>query len=120
MLKTPIFRRFGPKRPFLTIFGQKGAIFEFSVKKRKRHFFTHFFIFQYKKNQKILIPGFSGNGHERTYERRETKKQNENSKFLTNEILQACLSFRIWVNFGQKGPFFKFAPKTKAVIIFRL
>ena len=42
----------GKKGQFLTIFGQKGAIFEFSVKKRKRHFFTYFFfIFQYKKSE---------------------------------------------------------------------
>ena len=41
----------GLKGRFWTIFGQKGAIFEFSVKKRKRHFFTFFFIFQYKKTE---------------------------------------------------------------------
>ena len=60
MLKTPLLGLLGQKGRFWTIFGQKGAIFEFSVKKRKRHFFTHFFIFQYK-NQKILMRGFSGN-----------------------------------------------------------
>ena len=50
----------GQKGRFLTIFGQKGEIFEFSVKKRKRHFFTHFFSFFNTKNQKILMRGFSG------------------------------------------------------------
>ena len=50
----------GQKGRFWTIFGQKGAIFEFSVKKRKRHFFTHFFKFFNTKNQKILMRGFSG------------------------------------------------------------
>ena len=60
MLKTPIFGHFGPKRPILDLFGQKGAIFEFSVKKRKRHFFTHFISFFNTKNQKILMRGFSG------------------------------------------------------------
>ena len=33
------------KDRFLTIFGQKGTIFEFSVNKQKHHFFTHFFHF---------------------------------------------------------------------------
>ena len=52
MLKTPIFGVLGQKGRFWTIFGQKGAIFEFSVKKRKRHFSTHFFfISQYKKSE---------------------------------------------------------------------
>ena len=35
-------------------------IFEFSVKKRKRHLLTHFFIFQ-NKNQKIPMCGFGEN-----------------------------------------------------------
>ena len=41
----------GQKGRFWTIFGQKGAIFEFSVKKRKRQFLLIFFIFQYKKSE---------------------------------------------------------------------
>ena len=49
----------GQKGRFWTIFGQKGAIFEFLVKKRKRDFFTHFSFFN-TKNQKILMRGFSG------------------------------------------------------------
>ena len=77
----------GQKGRFWTIFGQKGAIFEFSVKKRKRHFFTHFFSFFNTKNQKILMRGFSGkwartNGRIQTEVnpkvhrlRRETKNQ---------------------------------------------
>ena len=61
MLKTPPFLGvLGQKGLFWTIFGQKGAIFEFSVKKRKRHFFTHFFSFFNTKNQKILMRGFLG------------------------------------------------------------
>ena len=51
---------FGKKGRFWTIFGQKRAIFEFSAKKRKRNFFTHFFSFFNTKNQKILMRGFSG------------------------------------------------------------
>ena len=50
----------GQKGQFWTIFGQKGAIFEFSVKKRKRHIFTHFLSFFNTKNQKILMRRFSG------------------------------------------------------------
>ena len=50
----------GQKGRFWTIFGQKGAIFEFSVKKRKRHFFLIFFLFFNTKNQKILMRGFLG------------------------------------------------------------
>ena len=56
----PFLGVLGQKRRFWTIFGQKEAIFEFSVKKRKRHFFTHFFSFFNTKNQKILMRGFSG------------------------------------------------------------
>ena len=61
----------GQKGRFWNIFGQKWAIFEFSVKNRKRHFFTQ------KKNQKILMRGFSGNWvlygrtYKRTYKRME-------------------------------------------------
>ena len=51
MLKTPFLGVLGQKDRFWTIFGQKGAIFEFSVKKRKRHFLVIFFIFQYKKSE---------------------------------------------------------------------
>ena len=50
----------GQKGRFWIIFGQKGAIFEFLVKKRKRQVFTHFFHFSIPKNQKVLIRGFSG------------------------------------------------------------
>ena len=74
----------GQKGRFWTIFGQKGAIFEFSVKERKRNFFTYFFLFFNTKNQKILMRGFSGKWHGRTVRmevnpkvhrpRRETKK----------------------------------------------
>ena len=55
--KNPFFGVLGQKGRFWTIFGKKGAIFEFSVKKRKRHFFTSFFN---TKNQKILMRRFSG------------------------------------------------------------
>ena len=50
----------GQKGRFWTIFGQKGAIFEFSVKKQKRHFLLMFFSFFNTKNQKILMRRFSG------------------------------------------------------------
>ena len=68
MLKIPFLGILGQKGRFWTIFGQKGAIFEFSVKKRKRHFFTPFFSFFNTKNQKILMRGFSGK-KARTYGR---------------------------------------------------
>ena len=59
----------GQKGQFWTIFGQKGAIFEFSVNKRKRHFFTHFFHFSIQKeNSKARIFGKMGT-YERTNER---------------------------------------------------
>ena len=60
MLKTPFLGVLGQKGRFWTIFGQKGGIFEFSVKNRKRNFFPHFFSFFNTKNQKILMHGFSG------------------------------------------------------------
>ena len=49
MLKTPIFGHFG----------QKGAIFEFSVKNENVTFYS-FFLFFNTKNQKILIRWISG------------------------------------------------------------
>ena len=60
------------------IFGQKGAIFQFSVKKRKRHFFTIFFSFFNTKNQKILMREFSGKWartNERTNERTDERTE---------------------------------------------
>ena len=41
------FRKNAKNPPFLGILGQKGRFFS---EKQKRHFFTHFFIFQYKKS----------------------------------------------------------------------
>ena len=59
----------GQKGQFWTSFDKKGAIFEFSVKKRKRHFFTHFFsIFQYKKSENSNAQIFGEMGtYVRTY-----------------------------------------------------
>ena len=49
----------GQKGPFWTIFGQKGAIFEVSVKSEMITFLLILFIFQYKKSEN-LMHGFSG------------------------------------------------------------
>ena len=63
----------GQKGRFWTIFGQKGAIFEFSVKKRKCHFFTNFFfIFPYKKSENSNAQIFKKMG---TYERLDERTE---------------------------------------------
>ena len=51
----------GQKGPNWAKMGPKWAIFEFSVKKWKRHLLTHFFLFFKTKNQKIPMRGFGEN-----------------------------------------------------------
>ena len=55
-----VFGHIGPNGPLWIIFGQKGAIFEFSVKERKRHFFTHFFSFFNTENSNVRVFGKMG------------------------------------------------------------
>ena len=108
MLKKPFLGVLGQKGRFWTIFGQKGTIFEFSVKKRKGHFFTYFFHFSIQKNQKILMRGFSGK-----YERTDVRTNGGESKGPTNlsrdqkEIkIFDDQNSRIWVKFGRKWAIF--------------
>ena len=67
----------GQKSQFWAIFGQKGAIFEFSVKKRKRHFFTHFFHFSILKSENSNARSFGKMG---TYVRAYGRKDRGESK----------------------------------------
>ena len=83
-LKTHLFGRFGPKDRFWTIFGQKGAIFEFSVKMQKRHFFTHFFHFS--------IQQAHGARSLRKFPKYRNKKKSEKQIFTPKEI------FQVWIN----------------------
>ena len=87
----------GQKGRFWTIFGQKVATFEFSVKKQKSHFFTHFFIFEHKKSENS---NFWENGHvtyKRTYERTEVNpkvhrlhRETKNQTIPINQSKEKC------------------------------
>ena len=98
--KNPILGVLGQKGRFWTIFGQKGAIFEFSEKKRKNVTFLliFFFIFQYKKseNSNSRIFGKMGTNvrtNERTYggESKGPSTTSRDQKWKTIKLQNAIL-----------------------------
>ena len=66
----------GQKGRFWTIFGQKGAIFEFSVKRQKCHFFTHFCSFFNTRKSENSNAGIFGKMGARTTDERTDERTN--------------------------------------------
>ena len=84
MLKTPHFWAFWAKKadfgPFLA---KKGPILEFSVKKRKLRFFTHFF-FHFSENSNARLFGKMGtNGRTNGGECKGPSNPSRDQKYLT-------------------------------------
>ena len=86
MQKTSVFGYFGSKWAKL---GPEGAIFEFSVKKWKRHLLTHFFLFFKTKNHKIPMRGFGENladgERQRDRQRRVTIYRSESARWASDQ-----------------------------------
>ena len=94
--KNTHFETFWAKRPILDHFWPKGAIFEFSLKKRKRHSFFSFFN---TKNQKTLMRGFSGkwaHTNVRTYERTEVNPKVHRLLRETKNLIKCTVSRAIY------------------------